>query len=571
MIIAAFKSEITPFWYKRICEATFFVSLVLVCLYFLAHFAPGAGTSSWLQIPDLAFWFACVSTLVSLAGLIVQKQQKYHFGMALANYLLIAATTASLIVLSGGSNSAFIALWLLVAVFAAMFGWQIWLIMLFVANAGVVWEIFFGGEIPDLEQIIKLILIAEAPLITSFVLWHAETGQPTNQKAYNALAQQLSQVANKSEIVINSIGDGVVAVDKAGLVQLINPSAQAILGWSKQDAIGLDYRSLIKLVDLKGKPIEEQLSPVKQVLASNKPMSSNDFGLLTKSGKTARMSLLVSPVSGNQSAEGAILVFRDITQEKEQERQRAEFISTASHEMRTPVAAIEGYLGLAMNPQTAVIDDKARSYLQKAYESTQHLGRLFQDLLTVSRAEDGRLQTKPTVLDIISFTREIVEGLEQKAKDKNISLVYTPGKVIDTKVQPAYFVYADPDQMREVLNNLVDNGIKYTKEGSVTVDVTGDQQNVAISITDTGIGIPPEDTVHLFQKFYRVDNTDTREIGGTGLGLFIARQLVEANNGHVTVESTYGKGSTFTVRLPRMANEQAAAVKGQATKTVPLV
>lgn len=540
----------------------------MVCLFFLSHFAPASSAGSWLQIPDTAFWFASVSTLVSLAGLIVQKQQKYHFAMALANYLLIAATSAALIILSGGSSSPFIGLWLLVSVFSAMFGWKVWLIMLLAANAGVVWEIFFVSEMPNLEQIIKLLLIAEAPLITSFVLWHAEPGQPANQKAYNALAQQLSQVANKSEIVINSIGDGVVAIDASGTVQLINPSAQNILGWSKQDAVGLDYRSIIKLVDLKGKPIDEPLSPVKQVLDSNRPLTSNDFALVTKSGKVSRMSLLVSPVSvGEQTGGGAILVFRDITKEKEQERQRAEFISTASHEMRTPVAAIEGYLGLAMNPQTAVIDDKARTYLQKAYESTQHLGRLFQDLLTVSRAEDGRLQTKPTVIDIITFTREIVEGLEQKAKDKNVSLVYSPGKVIDTKIQPAFYTYADPDQMREVLNNLVDNGIKYTKEGSVTVDVTGDQSNVFVGITDTGIGIPPEDVVHLFQKFYRVDNTDTREIGGTGLGLFIARQLVEANNGHVTVESTYGKGSTFTVQLPRMANDQAAAAKSQTTKT----
>lgn len=545
--------------------------MVLVLLYFLGHFGTGKTAGSWLQIPDLAFWLACVSSLVSFAALLVQKQQKYHFVLALTNYLLISATAGTLVVLTGGSSSPFVALWLLAAVFAAMFGWQIWLIFLFIANLGVVWEIFFTQTVPTLEQIIKLLLIAEAPLITSFVMWHAEAKPSENQKEYSALAQQLSQVANKSEIVINSIADGVLAIDSNGLVQLVNPSAQNMLGWSKQDALGLDYRSIIKLVDTKGVAVPDELSPIRQVMLSNKPATNNDLNMVSKSGKTARLSLLISPVSSaKQTTGGAIVVFRDITKEKEQERQRAEFISTASHEMRTPVAAIEGYLGLAMNPQTAVIDDKARTYLQKAYESTQHLGRLFQDLLTVSRAEDGRLQTKPTVLDIIAFTREIVESLDKKAKDKGVSLVYTPGKVIDAKVQPAYFAYADPDQMREVLSNLVDNAIKYTKEGSVTVDVKGEDNNVKIDISDTGIGIPPEDVVHLFQKFYRVDNSDTREIGGTGLGLFIARQLTEANNGTISVESTYGKGSTFTVQLPRMDTEKAAAAKSQSPQVTKI-
>ncbi|HEU5187517.1 MAG TPA: ATP-binding protein, partial [Candidatus Saccharimonadales bacterium] len=148
-----------------------------------------------------------------------------------------------------------------------------------------------------------------------------------------------------------------------------------------------------------------------------------------------------------------------------------------------------------------------------------------------------------------------------------IGLVYTPARTIDggKKLHPAYYILADPGQLREVLSNLIDNAVKYTRQGTVTIDIIGDAANVSIRVSDTGIGIPPEDVVHLFQKFYRVDNSDTREIGGTGLGLFISRQLVEANNGHVTVESAYGKGSTFTVQFPRMTNEQAQSALNQAT------
>lgn len=504
----------------------------------------------------------------------MQKQQRYHYPLALASYILITLTSVTLIVLTGGSDSPFIALWLLISVFAGMFGGWVLIIYVGLANVFVAWQLLFTGQSVSLEAIIKILLIIETPLIASFVIWHAEAKNPAaTQKAYNALAQELSQVANKSEIVINSIADGVVAIDTKGIVQLINPAAQAMLGWKKQDAIGLDYRSIIKLIDDKGAAVSDELTPIRQVLLVNKPITDNNLGLSTKSGKTIRLSLLVSPVAAGdqQAASGAIIVFRDITKEKEQERQRGEFISTASHEMRTPVAAIEGYLALAMNPQTAVIDDKAKAYLQKAYESTQHLGRLFQDLLTVSKAEDGRLMPKPTVIDVTSFTREIIEGLEPKAKNKNIGLVYTPANTVDggKKLHPAYYVFVDPSQLREVLNNLIDNAIKYTKQGTVTVDILGDATNISIRISDTGIGIPPEDVLHLFQKFYRVDNSDTREIGGTGLGLFIARRLVEANNGHVTVESAYGKGSAFTVQFPRMTNEQAQSALTQATPQTP--
>ncbi|MEO5690571.1 MAG: HAMP domain-containing sensor histidine kinase, partial [Candidatus Saccharimonadales bacterium] len=228
--------------------------------------------------------------------------------------------------------------------------------------------------------------------------------------------------------------------------------------------------------------------------------------------------------------------------------------------MRTPVAAIEGYLGLALNPQTATIDDKARMYLTKAHESAEHLGQLFQDLLDVSKAEDGRLSSNPTAIDVTSFARDVTSSLQSKAINNQISLVFAPdtNDPANQTITPVYYVNADPNHYREVLANLIENGIKYTKSsGTVTVDISGDETHVIISIIDNGLGIPTEDISHLFQKFYRVDNTDTREIGGTGLGLYLCRRLVESMDGRIWVESVYGKGSMFFVELPRMNNDQA--------------
>ncbi|HVI69623.1 MAG TPA: ATP-binding protein, partial [Magnetospirillaceae bacterium] len=361
-------------------------------------------------------------------------------------------------------------------------------------------------------------------------------------------------------------------VDPQGVIQLINPAAQNMLGWPKNDAIGLDYKSVVKITDASGNAITDDLSPIRQAMASNKPATNNDLVLVTKSNKRIIVSLVVSPVGKDSHETGVIAVFRDITREKEEERQKAEFISTASHEMRTPVAAIEGYLGLAMNPATAVIDEKAKLYLQKAHESTQHLGRLFQDLLTVSKAEDARLIPHQQAVDMIAFTREVVEGLTPKAKEKGLFMNYAPGEPDgdgNKRISPVYFAYADPDHIREVLSNLIDNAIKYTPQGSVTIDITGDSDNITVSVADTGLGIPPEDLPHLFQKFYRVDNSDTRIIGGTGLGLYISRRLTEANSGHITVTSTYGKGSTFSVQLPRISSEKATEL--QSTPPAPQI
>lgn len=541
------------------------VSLIIVGLYFVAQNMLGAESS--LFIPPLAASMAGVSAAFSIGAYIFGREKGTH-ALALIAYLLTTATIWTLILLTGGAVSPFIALWLLAGVFAGLFGWWTWGVFWLAANSYVGYQLFFSGSNFGSDQIIAMLLVAESPLIASYVIWHNKTKQETSKdsKAFNALAKQLSQVADKSEIVINSIADGVVAIDAKGTIQLINPAAQSYLGWPKQDAMGLDYRSVLKLANDKGEPIPEETSPVRQVLYTNKSLTDNNIALMTRSGKRMFISLVVSPLGDTTPAAGAIAVFRDITREKEEERQKAEFISTASHEMRTPVAAIEGYLGLALNPQTAVIDDKARLYLQKAHESTQHLGRLFQDLLTVSKAEDARLVPRPVPVEVISFTREVTESLQKKAQDKGIILTFSPGSdssgdggSTNKRIMPSYYVLADQDHLREVLNNLIDNGIKYTKQGSVVVDIAGDPTNITISITDSGIGIPPEDVPHLFQKFYRVDNSETREIGGTGLGLYICRRLIEANNGTISVQSTFGKGSTFFVQLPRISNEQATA------------
>ena len=268
-------------------------------------------------------------------------------------------------------------------------------------------------------------------------------------------------------------------------------------------------------------------------------------------------------------------VFRDITTEKAEEAKRSEFVSTASHEMRTQIAAIEGYLSLALNPKVAQIDPHAKSYLEKAHDATQHLGELFADLLTSSKAEDGRIASYPTVIEVGEIVAQAAEAGRFNAQKQGLALKYqvssnkevSGGKVI----RPLFYAFVDPNRLREVLQNLIDNAIKYTPQGTITIALTGDNSTVQLQVSDTGSGIPEEDIPHLFQKFYRVDSSITRSIGGTGLGLYISRKLIEMYNGHIWVESQLGKGSTFFINLPRLSAEQALSMqKNQANVVSPL-
>ncbi len=370
-----------------------------------------------------------------------------------------------------------------------------------------------------------------------------------------------SSFLGDGKAILDAVDDGVLAVDSKGNILVINPAAEQITGWNGSDAAGLVFNSVLKITNNEGGEMIEISNPVNRVLQTGENFTTRDLFIKTQSGKIVPIFLAVNLIDGQNS--GVVVVFRDISKELKENREQAEFISTASHEMRTPVASIEGYIGLALNPATATIDARAKSYLQKAHENTKHLGQLFQDLLDITKAEDGRLKNEPVVLDTIEFSRNIWEGLKPKAEAKGLNYIFEPDnhKTGEKTLTPVFFIHADRDHLHEILNNLFENAIKYTPSGMVSVNITGDNNNVQISVKDSGIGIPAEDIPHLFQKFYRVDNSETREINGTGLGLFLSRKLTESIGGFLDVESEYKKGSTFTVKLPRITRENAEKLK----------
>ena len=544
---------ISRFWLRRLCEVALLSCFTIILLYAWARFIPtGYQLPIGLSVSDLAAGVAGIGSLIVLI-LCFWLPRKHEIEIGIFVYLLTVTVATTTIITSGGVVSPFLVMWIIVAIFAGFFG----AIILGMMGILVILQIIAISvqQGINVQFIIGYLFFGFLPLIFSLVLWIRR--QKTDDNTSN-LENRLSAVESKSDVVINAIDDGVLAISKDGNIELINPSAQQIIGWDQGDALGLNWKSVLKLVTSDGKDVEDLENPIAQSLSKNQPTHNDKLFLLTSSEKRILVSIVSSPVGTD--GEGIIVVFRDITKEKAEEREQAEFISTASHEMRTPVASIEGYLGLALNPATAHIDEKARDFITKAHESAQHLGRLFQDLLDISKVEDGRMKNNPKIINVNEFLKDIFDGLATKASEKQLNYIFMPDIIDEGKeksLQPIFYANIDPDHFREVVSNLIENAIKYTPSGEVVVNVTGDDKQISVSVKDSGIGIPAEDIPHLFQKFYRVDNSDTREIGGTGLGLYLSRRLAEAMSGNLRVESKYKEGSTFYLEIPRMNSSEA--------------
>ena len=381
-----------------------------------------------------------------------------------------------------------------------------------------------------------------------------------NGQAPQNPATSTAQSANLANLVLNSIDEGVMIVHSSGIVVLVNPAAMRLLGTSDPNMVeNLQLASILSLENSEGTKIEDDVNPVLRAVMNGENFETRD--LILVSVQEQRRPVAISVVCTTTGKNERIITLRDIARELEEEGEQADFISTASHEMRTPVASIEGYLGLALNPKTATIDERARKYLEEAHASSKHLGRLFKDLLDVTKLDDKKIRVQLTPVEMASTVRSITNGQVPMMSEKGIHYTFganaarsdNTARVVNQEV----YASVDIDFLREAVNNLVENAIKYTASGGgIWVNVRGDDDRVLINVTDTGIGISPDDLKHVFQKFYRADNSQTRTVGGTGLGLYLVKQRVEAMGGKVWAESSFGEGSTFYLSFPRITAEE---------------
>lgn len=393
--------------------------------------------------------------------------------------------------------------------------------------------------------------VRDMPGLISFFVLTAYSGiLGTKNRVAAKERETLMKGKLQGNVLLNSIADPFFFVNQNMKVSIINPAAEKLVSLDPGNIIGLSYSSVFILRDEREKPLSED--PVAHVLSKGETVRLSNITLITKT-RTIYLSLLASPVKdASGKVIGAAIMLRDMTDHRAMEKLRDEFISIASHELRTPLFQMEGYLSLMLQKNPP--EDIAK-YAQKTRAIVTSSSNLIRNLLSAANIERGFMpKTTTTSVEIAPLIEECISFHKSIADSKGLFLRFEPAKGYEKGKKfllPTLKIIATADQFKEILNNLIENALKFTNKGGVTVLASQGEKIVSICVQDTGVGISPEEQQKLFTKFYRADNEFTREVGGTGLGLYITKTLVEALGGQMRVESEIGKGSVFCFSLKR--------------------
>jgi two-component system phosphate regulon sensor histidine kinase PhoR len=344
--------------------------------------------------------------------------------------------------------------------------------------------------------------------------------------------------------LINSMADAVLAVDEEAKIVLYNAAALDIFDVNNI-TVGTPLGELFKPVDKDNQPVDITT----MVRDTTVPVTSRDLRVRYSDDSFSNLYLSIAPVHlgyGKEGQRGYVLLLRDITREKSLEEERDEFISVVSHELRTPITITEGNISNAQ-----LIVDKSgdpaavKKALEEAHKQIIFLANMVNDLATLSRAERGKLEVEVESIRVADLVKELATNYKQQAEGKGLQLLTELDPAVETLNSSKLYV-------REILQNFITNAIKYTEQGSVTVKAQADPRGVKFSISDTGIGISKADQEKVFDKFFRSEDFRTRQVNGTGLGLYVTVKLTRLIHAEIDLTSELNKGSTFTVFVPNL-------------------
>jgi two-component system, OmpR family, sensor histidine kinase ResE len=342
----------------------------------------------------------------------------------------------------------------------------------------------------------------------------------------NALSQEKEQLAS----ILSSMADGVITFNRDGTILITNPPAELFLqNWY------FDQNE-------SSSNIEAVPSEVMELFQLAVNTEKEQIGEVTVQGLS--WVIIVSPLYNNKFIRGAVAVIRDMTEERRLDKLRQDFIANVSHELRTPISMVQGY-SEAIVDDIAGSDEEKMEFARVIYDESLRMGRLVNELLDLARMEAGHIQLNVESIEMMPYLNRIIRKFHGLAKEKGVNLS------IDMKHEEEVF-HIDPDRFEQVLTNLIDNAIRHTPSGgSVSVLEKSDERGILIEVCDTGSGIPDEDLPFVFERFYKADKARTRGRSGTGLGLAIAKNIISAHKGQISVQSKQGRGTTFSVFLPR--------------------
>lgn len=364
-------------------------------------------------------------------------------------------------------------------------------------------------------------------------------------KEVQRAGQEIENEKNITLTIISNFASPIIVLDKSNKVVLFNPAARKILGIrfldygrriNNKDNYSLENFKDVIGVSFSYKKIDEKLSEG-VILAEEIVVNINnqDFTYKVVTGK----------ISGDSKGNlGIMKIFNDVTREKVLDKLKSEFISVAAHQLRTPLAAIKWIFELILSGDSGEVNTEQRKYLNKGYESNERMISLVRDLLDVSRIEEGRYGYEFTQQDLLVILNEIIWNVKSMAEKGKIKIIFNkPNKLL--------LMNLDREKITMVLQNVIENAVKYTPEnGKVEINLKKNDTNIILEVADNGVGIPAQDQEKLFTKFFRATNVVRMQTEGTGLGLFIAKNIIEKHGGTIRLESKEGKGTKVIITFP---------------------
>jgi PAS domain S-box-containing protein len=377
-----------------------------------------------------------------------------------------------------------------------------------------------------------------------------------------AILRQEQVESTKNSAILNSVADGVMYANEKGVIRVFNNTAERILAVPGDQVFN---KHIDELTGFLGEQATKWLETVKHWMANPTHHLSKDERFVEEmihleDGRT--ISVRLSPVNMGDQFLGTVSVFRDITREVEVDRLKSEFVATVSHELRTPMTSIKGYADLLLLGAAGAISETQQRFLQTIKQNADRLSILVNDLLEVSRIDQGRMPLRFVPVDVNEIMQTIYTHLQGRMKDQN--------KPLNIRLEAPDGlppIRADYDKIVQVIQNIADNAFNYTpNEGAITLKAqyVPDDNMVMIIVSDTGIGIPEEAQSRIFERFYRGDEYSelVMDTPGTGLGLAIVKELVNMHSGIVDLDSAVGEGTTFYIKIP-VATESESADSGE--------
>lgn len=373
-----------------------------------------------------------------------------------------------------------------------------------------------------------------------------ETSYETLESKVRQRTKSLEQAKAKDEAMLSSIGEGLVATDEKGKIVLVNKVFEQLLGWQAKDVYGKQLTAVISMIAADGTstvPVQKRL--IAQALEKRVVMTSTTpISFKRKDGGLIPVTSTVSPIMVGKKQIGAVMVFRDTTKEREIDQAKTEFVSLASHQLRTPLSIVNWYTEMLLAGDIGKVTKEQHKYLVEIYQGNKRMVDLVNALLNVSRLELGTFVVEPVPTDLVKLVRQVMDENKVLFDEKQIKLSDSFEKVPEVQVDPKLFTM--------VIQNLLSNAIKYTPEkGKIVISIAPEnEKTLLLKIADTGYGIPKKQQDKIFSKLFRADNVLEKDTEGTGLGLYIVKAIIDHSGGTIRFESAENKGTTFFITLP---------------------